>query len=137
MPLLFDAIIFDLDGVLVDSNAIAERHLRAWADCHDVPFGRIAAIHHGRTTVETIRLAAPYVNTEIEADVVETAEADDTDGLLAFAGAARLLARLPAGRWAIATSGTRRTATTRLANVGLPSPAVLVTADDVSNGKGA
>jgi mannitol-1-/sugar-/sorbitol-6-phosphatase len=137
MPFMCDAIIFDLDGVLIDSNAIAERHLRAWAQRHGVPLEHIAAIHHGRTTVETVRLVAPHLDAATEAEAMETAEADDVDGLVAFPGAARLLARLPAGRWAIATSGTRRTATLRLAYAGLASPDVLITADDVTKGKPA
>src|SRR5450631_3144371 len=130
-----DAIIFDLDGVLVDSNGIAERHLRAWTDRHGVSFDHIASLHHGRTTVETIRLVAPHLDAKIEADLLEGAEAVDTDALVAFAGAAQLLAGLPRERWAIATSGTRQTATIRLSHVGLPLPNVLVTADDVSAGK--
>jgi sugar-phosphatase len=137
MPFTCDAVIFDLDGILVDSNPIAERHMRAWAERHGVPFERIAAIHHGRPTVETVRLVAPHLDAESQARLIETAEADDTNGLILFAGASRLLAGLPDGRWAIVTSGTRRTATRRLAHVGLPIPAVLITADDVTRGKPA
>ena len=135
MPLTCDAIIFDLDGVLVDSNGIAERHLRAWTERHSVSFEHIASLHHGRTTVETIRLVAPHLDAKVQAALLEGAEAVDTDGLTAFAGAARLLAGLPPERWAIATSGTRQTATIRLTHVGLPVPKVLVTADDVTTGK--
>jgi sugar-phosphatase len=135
MPLACDAIIFDLDGVLVDSNGIAERHLRAWADRHGVSFEHIASLHHGRTTVETIRLVAPQLDAKVEAALLEGAEAVDTDGLVAFAGANQLLAGLPRERWAIATSGTRQTATIRLSHVGLALPNVLVTADDVAAGK--
>ena len=135
MPLTCDAIIFDLDGVLVDSNRIAERHLRGWTERHSIPFESVAAVHHGRTTVETIRLLAPHLNAELEAGVLEAAEAVDTAGLVAFAGAARLLDQLPRGRWGIATSGTRRTATNRLGHTGLPVPDVLITADDVTVGK--
>lgn len=91
----------------------------------------------GRTTAETVHLVAPDVDAEAEALLMETAEADDTDGLVPFAGAASLLGRLPIGRWAIATSGKRRTAVTRLAHTGLPSPHVLITADDVARGKPA
>lgn len=137
MPLLCDAILFDLDGILVNSNPITERHWRSWAARHDVSFERIAEIHHGRPTVETVRLVAPHLDAEAEAHRKETAEADDTDGLTAFDGVARLLEGLPSGRWAIVTSGTRRTATTRLAHTGLPVPDVLVTSDDVTRGKPA
>ena len=100
MSLTCDAIIFDLDGVLVDSNGIAERHLRAWTELHSVSFEHIASLHHGRTTVETIRLVAPYLDAKVQADLLEGAEAVDTDGLMAFTGAARLLACLPPERWA-------------------------------------
>lgn len=137
MTFACQAIIFDLDGVLVDSNPIAERHWERWAERHGLPFDEIAQIHHGRPTVETIRRVAPHLNAEYEARLKETAEADDTNGLTAYSGAAVLLATLPTERWAIATSGTRRTATSRLAHVGLPVPSVFITADDVEHGKPA
>jgi mannitol-1-/sugar-/sorbitol-6-phosphatase len=132
-----DAIIFDLDGVLVDSNQIVERHFIAWAQSRNLPFDRFSADHHGLTTIETIRRVAPHLDAVAEAMILETAEGDDKEGLLVYPGAVRLLSGLPKERWAIATSGTRRTATTRITHVGLPEPSVLVTADDVRNGKPA
>ena len=66
---------------------------------------------------------------------LEAGESDDTDGVVALPGAASLLESLPADRWAVATSGSRRLATTRLAHGGLPLPRVLVTAEDVERGK--
>ena len=129
------AILFDFDGVLVDSNPIAERHWVCWARRHGIDEEHVLSIHHGRPTVETIRAVAPHLDAASEARVKETAEADDTDGLSRYPGAMELLARLPADRWGIATSGTRRTALHRLRHVGLPEPAVLVTADDVRRGK--
>jgi sugar-phosphatase len=137
MSFICDAVIFDNDGVLVDSNAIAERHLRVWTQRHGLPFEPFAAIHHGRQTIDTIRLAAPQLDAAAEALALETEEANDKEGLVAFAGAQRLVSALPEGRWAIATSGTRRTATMRIVHVGLPLPRVLITADDVVKGKPA
>lgn len=137
MKLHCHAIIFDLDGVLVDSNPIVERHWKRWAEHHRLPYDPIARTHHGRPTVEIIRQVAPHLDAEAEARAKETAEADDTDGLTAYDGAADLLAGLPTGRWGIATSGTRRTASFRLRYVGLIEPAILVTADDVARGKPA
>src|SRR5689334_7305466 len=111
--------------------------MRAWAERHGLPFARIATLHHGRPTVETVRLVAPHLDVEAEARSIERAETEDLHGLRVFAGAARLLAALPPDRWAIVTSGTHALATTRLAHVGLRKPTVLVTADDVARGKPA
>jgi len=137
MPLTCDAIIFDLDGVLVDSNAISERHWKQWAEARGVAYEKIATSHHGRPTVEIIQNVAPHLDAEAEAQRKEGREATDTEGLRAFAGAAALIEELPDGRWTIATSGRYRTATTRLSHTGLPQPETLVTADDVEQGKPA
>jgi len=137
MSIVCDAIIFDLDGVLADSNAVVERHLRTWADRHGIAFERVLEVHHGRRTVETLSLLAPGMDAEAEALLIEEVAADDTDGVIAFAGAMRLLRGLPAGRWAIATSGTSRIARNRVTHLGFPVPPVFVTADDVTAGKPA
>lgn len=137
MNFLCQAIIFDVDGVLINSDPVAERHWRLWADRHGVDYEAIARIHHGRPTVETMRQVAPHLHVVEEARLKENAEADDTDGLMIYAGAKELLARLPRDRWGVATSGTRRTVSIRFPYLGLPEPSVMVTADDVQRGKPA
>lgn len=137
MDFLCQAIIFDVDGVLIDSDPVSERHWRAWADRHGVDYGAIARIHHGRPTVETIRQVAPHVDAAQEAHIKESAEADDTDGLTLYPGVKELLAQLPRDRWGVATSGTRRTVSLRFPHLRLPEPSVMVTADDVQRGKPA
>lgn len=137
MPIVCEAVIFDLDGVLADSNAAVERHLRLWADRNGILFERVLEVHHGRRTVETIALLAPDSDAEAEAMLIEEVAASDTEGVHAFPGALRLLDSIPPERWAIATSGTRRIAMNRIAHLGFPDPRVFVAAEDVTSGKPA
>jgi sugar-phosphatase len=130
-----DALIFDLDGVLVDSTPCIERQMRSWAASHKLDAPTVLKLAHGRRTIETIRLVAPHLDAEVEAAALEAAEAADTDSVLAMPGARALLAILPAAAWAIATSNSRRTAIMRLQHTSLPIPRVLITAEAVQQGK--
>ena len=129
------AILFDLDGVLVDSTRSVDREWRAWARRKGVDGDAIMAIAHGVRTVEVIRRVAPQLDAEAEARKIEKHEAHDKEGVSVMAGAAELLRSIPDNRWGVVTSGTRPLATARLRFCGLPVPKVLVTADDVANGK--
>jgi sugar-phosphatase len=133
--ILADAILFDLDGVLIDSSACILRHWQVWAQKHDLNLAAIMQVAHGRMTVETMRLVAPHLDVEAEARRFEAAEAVDTDGIIAIEGAAELLKSLPPDGWTIVTSGSRTLATNRLICTGLPVPRFFITADDVKNGK--
>ena len=133
--LMCDAVIFDLDGVLVDSTAVVERTWRRWAATHGLDFEEVMHVAHGRRAVETVRIAAPHLDAEAEAAYLAAEEAHDTDGMVRIEGVVRLVRSLPQGRWAVATSGTREIAKTRLAYAGVPPPTVLVTAEDVERGK--
>ncbi len=130
-----NAIVFDLDGVLVNSAPAIERHWRHWADTHGLGFDRIMLVAHGMRTVDTIRLVAPHLNAEQEAARIEALEVSDAGGLTAYRGAEELLRSIPPSLWAIATSGTRPLASARLRHTGLPAPEVLITSDDVHKGK--
>ena len=129
------AILFDLDGVLVDSSAVVARHWERWADRHDVPFGQLTEVMHGRTSAETIRMVAPHLDAEQEGRIREAEEGIDTDGLEVHRAARELLRSLPAHGWAVVTSGSRLTAATRLQYGDFPTPPILVTAEDVQRGK--
>lgn len=130
-----DAVLLDMDGTLVDSKAIVERMWLVWADRHGIPAETILAVAHGRRTLETMRLVAPHLATPEEAARLDAMEALQKGGEVAVPGAKALLDALPAGRWAVVTSAVRQVASTRIAAVGLPSPAVLVGAEDVQEGK--
>jgi mannitol-1-/sugar-/sorbitol-6-phosphatase len=129
------AILFDLDGVLCDSTRAVDREWRAWAARKGVDGDAIMAIAHGVRTLEVIRRVAPHLDAEAEALLIENEEASDQEGVTVMPGAADLLQSIPAGRWGVVTSGSRLLATNRLRYCGLPVPEVLVTSDDVTNGK--
>src|SRR6478672_8186977 len=128
-------ILFDMDGVLMDSTPSVERVWRTWAARHGLDPDRIAPLAHGRRSIETIRVVAPELDAEKENVIVEQMEIDDKDGVTALPGAAELLAHLPPDRFAIVTSATRPLAVARLGYAGLPVPRHMVTADDVVHGK--
>jgi sugar-phosphatase len=129
------AVLFDLDGVLVDSTRSVERQWRLWAREHNVDPEAILEIAHGRRTVEVIQLLAPHLDLEMEVARVERREAEDTDGVKVMPGAATLLTTIPDSGWAVVTSGTNLLATARLRHAHLPIPNVLVSAEHVREGK--
>ena len=131
------AVLFDLDGVLVDSSVVVERHWRRWASRSGVPFERVAALVHGRRSFEVIRAVAPHLDCAEEGRRHDAEEGVDTDGLAVIDGAQALLEKIPPSAWAVVTSGDLLTASTRLRYGGFLRPHVLVTADDVRHGKPA
>jgi mannitol-1-/sugar-/sorbitol-6-phosphatase len=129
------AILFDLDGVLVDSTRQVDREWREWAARKGVDGDAVMAIAHGVRTIEVIRRVAPYLDVEAEAAAIENHEAGDQRGVTVMPGALDLVRSIPDGRWGVVTSGSRLLASNRLRYCGLPVPEVLVTSDDVTNGK--
>jgi sugar-phosphatase len=129
------AILFDLDGVLVDSTRSVDRQWRAWAREKGVDGDKVMAIAHGVRTIEVIRTVAPHLDADAEVWELENREADDQEGVEIMPGAIDLVRSIPEGRWGVVTSGTRLLASARLRFGGLPVPKILVTAEDVANGK--
>ena len=130
----FAAVISDLDGVLVDSAAATTRAWASWGGRHGLDGATIQAANHGRPAHEVIAEHVSAGAVDAEAAFLREAEVGDTDGVLAFAGAAGVLA-LPVV--AIATSCVLPLAHARLSAAGLRIPDVLVTADQVARGKPA
>lgn len=134
----FAAFLFDMDGTILSSIAAAERVWTAWAERYGLDVQTFLPTIHGVRAVETIRnLALPGVDAEAEAAALTLAEIADVAGIDAIAGAAAFLGALPADRWAIVTSAPRALALRRVEAAGLPMPATLITADDVTHGKPA
>src|SRR6202051_1978002 len=108
------AILFDLDGVLVDSTRAVDREWREWARRKGVDGDAVMAIAHGVRTIEVIRRVAPHLDAEAEAEAIENHEAGDQQGVVVMPGAADLVHSIPEGRWGVVTSGSRLLASARL-----------------------
>ncbi len=135
MSIECDALLFDLDGVLLDSTECIRNTWKIWGEQRGIPVEKIMAVAHGRRAVETIRLVAPHLNAEEEVKPLSDWEAVTTEGVYAIEGALPLVSALPLDGWAIVTSGTKGIAVNRLKATGLPVPDIMITADDVVNGK--
>jgi mannitol-1-/sugar-/sorbitol-6-phosphatase len=129
------AILFDLDGVLIDSTTCVERHWRDWAEQHGLDALRILRIAHGVRNVDTMRLLAPHLDVEKEAAVFAAGEVADTAGVVAIEGASQIIEILEGARWAVVTSCSTALAHARLEAAKLPVPPLLITSDDVQHGK--
>ncbi|MER5472311.1 HAD family hydrolase [Streptomyces sp. NPDC002685] len=136
MKIHAEALLFDNDGTLVSSLASVNRCWTCWAQEYGITaedFARIAL--HGRPAVE---IAANLLPADLVPEAlarIEQLEVEDVPGGVdPLPGTLALLAALPAERWAVVTSATRRLAEARLDEVGI-RPKTLITADDITRGK--
>jgi sugar-phosphatase len=128
-------LLFDADGVLVDSDASIERAWVRWAHRWDHDPATVLAGIHGRRSDDTVAQLVDHADRARALGDIDRFELEDVGAVTACPGAAELLAALPAGSWAVVTSGKRELASARLAAAGLPLPTVLVPADEVPRGK--
>lgn len=135
MRISVDAVLFDIDGTLVDSTGAVERTWRQWGEAHGIDPEEILAVSHGRRSEDTIAMFLPEGQIDEAAAELEELELADLDGVAALPATAELLRALPPTRWAAVTSGGRRLMRARLEAAELPVPDVLVTAEDVTEGK--
>ncbi|MFP5070567.1 HAD-IA family hydrolase [Pseudonocardia nantongensis] len=133
------AVLFDMDGTLVESDAAVARSWSAWAREYGVPAEALDAVAHGVPADGTIRLLRPdLTGAELDAAAARqlALQYDDLHDVTALPGAHDLLAALTAAGvpWAVVTSADRRLARARLAAAGIDPP-VLVARDDIARGK--
>jgi mannitol-1-/sugar-/sorbitol-6-phosphatase len=128
-------VLFDMDGVLVDSTPAVARVWTVWARKHGFDPDEVVRQAHGRPSLATIIELLPSGDHDAENRDVERREIEDLADVVALPGALQLLQAIPPQLWAVVTSASRALAEVRLRAAGLPMPKHLVTASDLERGK--
>jgi sugar-phosphatase len=133
------AVLFDMDGTLVNSDAAVERAWMTWAAEYGVDGAEATRLAHGSPSEPTVRKMLPHLDEAALA--VATArqlelQYDDLSDVVPAPGAFELLDVLAERGlpWAVVTSADLRLARARLGAAGI-TPPVLVTTDDIAAGK--
>jgi mannitol-1-/sugar-/sorbitol-6-phosphatase len=136
VSLTVDGLLFDCDGVLVDSHNAAAVAWNLWAKRWAPGFDFHRDIEHGRRIRDVVAelVSTPSDVAAAAADLIQL-ELDHAADVVPVPGARELLEALPRGTWAVVTSGGRASATARMASAGLIPADVLVTGEDVERGK--
>lgn len=129
------ALLFDLDGVLINSTPAVARVWWQWAMERGFNPEEVVSRAHGRPSLATVREYLPNADHEAENREVERREIEDLEGVVPLPGALDLLSRLPEDRWTIVTSCTRPLAEVRIKATGLPLPQKMITSNDIQHGK--
>ena len=131
------AVLFDCDGVLVNSEASVERAWRRWADMYGLDPVTVPRSTLGRRAQDSVADLLSPADRERGLATINALELDDAVSVSAVAGASRLIESIPDSARAIVTSGSQALALARLAAAGILPPALLITGDTVATGKPA
>ncbi|UNO39053.1 HAD-IA family hydrolase [Streptomyces sp. MST-110588] len=136
MKITADALLFDNDGTLVSSVESVFRCWIRWAKEYGLTEADFARVElHGRPSAEIIADLLPADRVPEAVARIDQLEVEDVPGgVEVLPGTHELLAGLPAERWAVVTSATRRLGEARLTEAGI-RPKTLIAADDITRGK--
>ncbi|KAJ2080353.1 hypothetical protein H4R24_003137 [Coemansia sp. RSA 988] len=129
-------ILFDMDGTLVDTTVCVEKAWRTLGAKYGVDINQLLKNVHGRPSLDTIKEFFPETCHTVEfAKEFELSVVNITEGVHAVPGVYEAVAAVDRSKWAVVTAASKIWAKTRLGQVGLPLPNILISAEDVTNGK--
>ncbi|MFF9670722.1 HAD family hydrolase [Streptomyces eurythermus] len=132
------ALLLDMDGTLVNSDAVVDRVWRRWAGRHGLDGDEVMRVIHGRQGHASMALLLPDRPMEenfAENERMLAEETADTEGVVEVPGAGAFLASLAGLPHALVTSADLGLATARMTAAGLALPEVRVTAESVGASK--
>lgn len=137
MTLRFAAVLFDVDGVLIDSGVSHTRVWEAWARLRGLDPEYVRQVTQGRRRLDTLRIVGgPTLDIAEENRVLDQLMAAEEENMRPFSDVADVLHALTSP-WAVVTSSRREATRSRMERLGLPVPQVRVCAEDVQHGKPA
>lgn len=128
-------VLFDVDGVILDSFTAFQSVWKDWANRHALEYANVWAATHGRRPVDTVAEVAPHLNPEREYAWLQSRAKHPDLEFPAFAGAAEFLRAIPPDGWALVTSSHEPAVRSRFEKAGLPDPLHVVDATKVAVGK--
>jgi len=129
------AILFDLDGTLVDSWKCIEYAWTTWCKEHSIEYNDLVQRFNGSRAIDIIQTLKPELNAEEEKAKIDAFELAHPQHLSVIPGALKIIRSIPKDKWGIVTSGSQIVVSHKLKHACIEAPQVLITSEKISQGK--
>lgn len=130
------ALLFDMDGTLIDSRVVVEKIWKRWCEENDIDWHYVLPRLHGVRMMDSVRMfVKPGMDVDAVYERLYREEVEDVEDIVPIPGARELLAALPPESWTIVTSADTTLANARLGAAGIVPPPNMVTGEIVAHGK--